>query len=61
MAFIAVIQVATAEPEKRDTAWIGNTLFSNLEGFAIFIAVLVCTNVAASNDYQKERQFIKLN
>jgi len=35
-----------------ETAWI--------EGFAIFIAVVVCSTVAAGNDYQKEKQFRKL-
>ncbi|CAD8132398.1 unnamed protein product [Paramecium pentaurelia] len=48
-----VIEVATADNEHRHLAWI--------EGFAIFIAVLVCTNVAAMNDYSKEKQFRKLN
>lgn len=41
------IEVATADDEHRHLAWI--------EGFAIFIAVLVCTNVAAMNDYSKEK------
>lgn len=31
-----------------------------IEGFAIFIAVMVCSSVAAGNDYQKEKQFKKL-
>ena len=49
-----VIEVATAKSDdKRSTAWI--------EGFAIFVAVIVCTNVAAFNDYSKEKQFRKLN
>ncbi|CAD8143054.1 unnamed protein product [Paramecium octaurelia] len=48
-----VIEVATADNEHRHLAWI--------EGFAIFVAVLVCTNVAAMNDYSKEKQFRKLN
>ncbi|CAD8172417.1 unnamed protein product [Paramecium octaurelia] len=48
-----VIQVATSDDEHRSLAWI--------EGFAIFVAVLVCTNVAALNDYSKEKQFRKLN
>lgn len=42
-----VIEVATADNDHRHLAWI--------EGFAIFIAVLVCTNVAAMNDYSKEK------
>lgn len=41
------IEVGTAEPDHRNTAWI--------EGFAIFLAVFVCSNVAASNDYSKEK------
>lgn len=42
-----------ADDEHRKTAWI--------EGFAILIAVAVCANVTAFNDYQKEKQFQKLN
>jgi hypothetical protein len=45
--------VGSADEKFRSTAWI--------EGFSIFIAVLVCTNVAASNDYSKEKQFRALN
>lgn len=48
-----IIETATADDEHRHLAWI--------EGFAIFVAVLVCTNVAALNDYSKEKQFRKLN
>jgi Ca2+ transporting ATPase len=43
---------AVAEDDHRSTAWI--------EGFAIFVAVVVCSTVTAANDYQKERQFRKL-
>lgn len=32
-----------------------------MEGFAILVAVFVCASVTAINDYQKERQFKKLN
>lgn len=42
-----------ASDEERNKAWI--------EGFAILIAVFVCSFVTAFNDYQKERQFLKLN
>jgi len=38
-----VVDEATAEEDHRSTAWV--------EGFAIFIAVIVCTNVNAVNDY----------
>ncbi len=48
-----VLEVAVSEPEERKTAWI--------EGAAILIAVAVVANVTALNDYQKERQFQKLN
>ena len=45
-----VLETSTAEADHRSIAWI--------EGFAILIAVFVCTLVSAVNDYQKERQFI---
>ena len=48
-----VISVSTAHEEDRATAWI--------EGFAILVAVMVCSTVAAANDYQKEKQFQALN
>ena len=38
-----VISVSTAHSEDRSTAWI--------EGFAILVAVMVCSIVAAANDY----------
>ena len=38
-----IVDMATADESHRATAWI--------EGFAIFIAVIVCTNVNAVNDY----------
>jgi hypothetical protein len=46
-SIIKAIEVGTAEESHRNTAWI--------EGFAIFLAVFVCSNVAASNDYSKEK------
>ena len=48
-----VIDVSTADDSHRTTAWV--------EGFAILVAVAVCSNVTAFNDWQKERQFQKLN
>ena len=48
-----IIELATASDSHRSTAWI--------EGFAILMAVAVCANVTAINDFQKERQFQKLN
>lgn len=41
------IEVGTADDKERKEAWI--------EGFAIFVAVFVCSSVAATNDYQKEK------
>jgi len=38
-----IIELATATPDHRPTAWV--------EGFAILVAVAVCTNVTAFNDY----------
>lgn len=48
------MSLATAKDNnERRTAWV--------EGFAILIAVFVCASVTALNDYQKEKQFEKLN
>jgi hypothetical protein len=47
------LEVSTASAEDQPKAWI--------EGFAILVAVFVCASVTAVNDYQKERQFLKLN
>jgi hypothetical protein len=53
-AFVSIIlSTATAEPKDRSHAW--------MEGFAILVAVAVCSLVAATNDYQKEKQFRELN
>jgi len=49
---ISIIANVAVEEDHRSTAWI--------EGFAIFVAVMVCSSVAAGNDYQKEKQFRKL-
>ena len=52
-SFVSIgISVGT-EKEHRETAWI--------EGFAIFLAVVISSMVQAGNDYQKEKQFQKLN
>ena len=32
-----------------------------IEGFSIILAVLICVNIAAINNYQKEKQFRSLN
>jgi hypothetical protein len=48
-----VIEVGTSDADHRSTAWI--------EGFAVLIAVAISATVTSVNDYQKERQFIKLN
>jgi hypothetical protein len=45
--------VGTADNQKRKIAWI--------EGFAVMLAVMISATVTAVNDYQKERQFQKLN
>ncbi len=53
-SFISIaIEVGTADDEHRPTAWI--------EGKAVLIAVLISATVQSVNDYQKERQFMKLN
>jgi len=53
-SFLSIaIEVGTAKPQQRATAWI--------EGFAVLVAVGICATVTAVNDYQKERQFLKLN
>lgn len=52
-SFVSIgISVGT-ETEHRERAWI--------EGFAIFVAVMISSFVQAGNDYQKEKQFQKLN
>lgn len=48
-----VIEVGTADDSHRSTAWI--------EGFAVLVAVGISATVTSINDYQKERQFLKLN
>ena len=48
-----LLETISAPADERYKAWI--------EGFAVLIAVFVCASVTAVNDYQKERQFQKLN
>ncbi|KRX11210.1 P-type ATPase, cytoplasmic domain N [Pseudocohnilembus persalinus] len=48
-----IIEVSTSESHERAYSWI--------EGFAILVAVMVCSLVTAINDYQKEKQFQLLN
>lgn len=52
-AVAIILEVSTAEDSERSIAWI--------DGFAIFVAVCVCSSVQAGNDHQKERQFQRLN
>lgn len=42
-----IFAMATAEEKDLSHAWI--------DGFAILVAVMVCSLVTATNDYQKER------
>jgi len=51
-SIISIVANMIVEDDQRDIAWI--------EGFSIFIAVVVCSTVAAGNDYQKQKQFQKL-
>ncbi len=44
-----VIETIGAPDDHKATAWI--------EGFAILVAVFICSGVTAANDYSKERQF----
>lgn len=49
-AFVSIIiEVSTSEEHERSYSWV--------EGFAILVAVMVCSLVTAVNDYQKEKQF----
>ena len=47
------IEVGTSDESHRNIAWI--------EGFAVMVAVMISAFVTAINDYQKEREFQKLN
>lgn len=53
-SFLSIaIEVGTADDSHRSTAWI--------EGVAVLVAVMISATVSSVNDYQKERQFMKLN
>ena len=52
-ACISIILEVSVSADHRSTAWI--------DGFAIFVAVFVVATVTAVNDFQKEKQFQKLN
>jgi len=52
-AVVSIIVSMITEEDHREYAWV--------EGFAILIAVFVSSFVQAINNYQKERQFQKLN
>jgi len=52
-AGLSIVIHMIVEEEHRDIAWV--------EGFAIFCAVMVSAFVQALNNYQKEREFQKLN
>ena len=48
-----ILQVGFSPADERSIAWI--------DGFAILVAVVIVISVGSGNDYQKERQFRKLN
>jgi magnesium-transporting ATPase (P-type) len=48
-----IMEEALADDEHRKTSWI--------EGISILLAVAICALVTAVNNYQKEKQFLKLN
>ncbi|PGH11081.1 calcium-translocating P-type ATPase, PMCA-type [Polytolypa hystricis UAMH7299] len=50
---VGVYQSATAEPGESNLQWV--------EGVAIIVAIVIVVVVGAANDWQKERQFVKLN
>lgn len=47
-----VIEVSFADKDHRSTSWI--------EGFAIFMGVFIVASVGSFNDWQKEKQFLRL-
>ncbi|CAI7631778.1 unnamed protein product [Penicillium bialowiezense] len=49
----AVISLAVANPDEPGVEWV--------EGLAILVAIIIVVTVGAANDWQKERQFAKLN
>lgn len=50
---LGMYQSVTAEPGQPRVQWV--------EGLAIIVAILIVVIVGAANDWQKERQFVKLN
>ena len=52
-SFLSIVLGVSLEKDHKELAWI--------EGFAIFVAVIVVATVTAVNDFQKEKQFQKLN
>ncbi|KAL6718058.1 plasma membrane calcium [Lecanora helva] len=51
---LGIYQSATPQPN-------GEAPVEWVEGVAIMVAIIIVTFVGAANDYQKERQFVKLN
>lgn len=50
---LGIYQSVTADPGEPRVQWV--------EGVAIIVAILIVVIVGAANDWQKERQFVKLN
>lgn len=50
---LGIYQAVTAKGDEPRVQWV--------EGFAIVVAIVIVVVVGAANDYQKERQFAKLN
>ncbi|KAL3480166.1 hypothetical protein BJX99DRAFT_35848 [Aspergillus californicus] len=50
---LGIYQSVTAAPDEPRVQWV--------EGVAIIVAILIVVVVGAANDWQKERQFVKLN
>ncbi|KAK2761537.1 hypothetical protein FQN54_001365 [Arachnomyces sp. PD_36] len=50
---LGIYQSVTADPGQPKVQWV--------EGVAIIVAILIVVIVGAANDWQKERQFVKLN
>lgn len=50
---LGIYQSITAKPDEPRVQWV--------EGVAIIVAILIVVVVGAANDWQKERQFVKLN
>jgi magnesium-transporting ATPase (P-type) len=48
-----ILEESVATGDAQQTGWI--------EGVSILLAVMICATVTAVNNYQKEKQFQKLN